>query len=97
MKVVIENENIKLNGKRGELIAGLSCYALALLEEGTSFKDIEWACEMAKKEHENNIKVNTVYEDKDFSIHEINVEGITKEEIKNFILKELLGGNQNVK
>ena len=95
MKVVIKDGYVRLDGRKDELIAGLACYVLTLMEEDTSFEDIMWACNKAKKEYENNNKsrINAIHEDKDFSIHEINVEGMTKKDIKNFILKELLGGN----
>ncbi|MCI9247473.1 MAG: hypothetical protein HFJ30_10345 [Clostridia bacterium] len=92
-KVVIDEKQVKVKGKRDEILAEIGSYLYALRGLGISYEDIDHVYEFSKnclKEDEKaESKVKTVYEDEHVKIQkaEINPSKISKEDFKKILNK----------
>lgn len=89
-KVVITEKYTEMEGCTDELLAGLAIYIKALKENGVSEFFIKSAVEIGLNEAERNRRVNTIVdEDKKIEMQKIDLNGMSKEEAKSFLEKEI--------
>lgn len=86
-QVVMNKADTQMQGTNEELAKGLCYYIEALNKTDIGLDTIQKICnyaieELKKGEKEEKIdKVKTIHKEKNFSVYEINTEGMTKEEI----------------
>ncbi len=92
-KVVIDEKQVKVKGKRDEILAGIGSYLYALRGLGISYEDIDHVYEFSKKclkeDEAAENKIKTVYEDEHIKVKkvEINTRKISKEDFKKILNK----------
>lgn len=92
-KVIIDENEVKVKGRKDEILAGIGSYLYALRDLGISYKDIDEVYEYSKhclKEDEKaENKVKTVYEDEHIKVQkaEINTRKISEEDFKKILNK----------
>lgn len=92
-KVIIDEKQVKVKGRKDEVLSGIGSYLYTLRNLGFSYENIDEVYEYAKKclkedESEEN-KVKTVYEDENIKIQkaEINTRKISEEDFKKILNK----------
>ena len=92
-EVVINEKQVKVKGRKDEILAGIGSYLYALRDLGISYQDIDKVYEFSKKclkeDEDAENKVKTVYEDEYVKIQkaEINANKISKEDFKKILNK----------
>lgn len=86
-QVVMNKAETQMQGTNGELAKGLCYYIEALNKLNIDLDTIQKICNYAieelkkEKKEDNTNRVKTIHKEKDFTVHEINTEGMSKEEI----------------
>lgn len=90
-QVVINKQTTEMTGTEEELLKGLCYYIETLNKSGISLDTIKKVFDFAINEINNrnlenkSDRVKTIEKGDNFTVHEINIEGLSGEEVKNIL------------
>lgn len=87
-KVKITEEYTEMEGKTSELLAGLGCYVEALKRHGIPKILIEKAVKFGLEDSKED-KVETILDNDRMKVQKFDLNGLSKEEVKELFNKEL--------
>lgn len=89
-KAIITEEQIEITGRTTDILTGLVMYIKQLLNVGINENTIRKVVNLAfKKEEKEDKKVETINDDDKFKVQKIDLNGLTKEEARDLLDKEI--------
>lgn len=90
-QVVMNKVETQMQGTGREVLEGLCHYIETLNKSDIDLDTIQKVCNYAieelkkEKKKDNTNRVKTIHREKDFTVHEINIDGLSGEEVKDIL------------